>query len=58
MKVTKQMEAYAKQQMIQLLENISRQPIQCYSEKARGEDVKYYLGRTFIENLIKQVKNN
>jgi len=54
---TKEMEVYAKEQMIRLIENISRQPIDCYSQKVKGQETKYFLGRTYVENLINRIKN-
>ena len=53
---TKEMKAYAVEQMVLLLENISRQPIDCYSVKERGAEKKYYLGRSYVENLIANIK--
>ncbi len=50
------MEIYAKDQMVNLINNISRQPVEVYSEKVRGQDKRYFLGRTFIEGLIKSIK--
>jgi hypothetical protein len=49
------MDEYAKQQMIQLIENISRQPITCYSQKIQGQDKQFFLGRDYIEKLINSI---
>ena len=62
MKITKEMEVYAKEQMINLIQNISHQPIECYSQKVsignRGQEKQYFLGRTYVENLINQIKSS
>lgn len=55
-KVTKEMVEYAKEQMIRLVENISKQPIECYSEKIRGQEKKFFLGRRYVEQLIERIK--
>ena len=52
------MEEYAKEEMINLITNISHQPIQCYSEKVRGQDRQFYLGRSYVEDLIKRIKES
>lgn len=50
------MDQYAKDQMTTLLKNISRFPVEVYSEKVKGQDKKYFLGRKFVEDLIKRIK--
>lgn len=55
-KVTKEMQEYANEQMVRLIENISRNPIECYSMKEKGSDPKYFLGRSYVETLISQIK--
>lgn len=54
--VTPQMKEYAKEQMVRLIENISRQPITCYSEKVRGQEKKFYLGKMYVQELIARIK--
>jgi hypothetical protein len=49
---TKEMKEYALQEMVCLIGNMQRRPIQCYSQKIRGQDKEYFLGRTFCEDLI------
>jgi len=53
---TKEMKAYAFQEMKRLLENISRQPVQCYSQKIKGQDRQYFLGIDYVENLIQALE--
>ncbi len=52
------MDEWAKEQMIALLNNISHQPIQCYSERVRGQEPKFFLGRSYVEDLIKRIKES
>ncbi len=53
---TKEMKAYAVEQMTLLLQNMATRPIECYSVKERGQDKKFFLGRNFIDKLIADVK--
>lgn len=55
--IDKAMEDYSKEQMVKLIENISRQPIDCYSEKVRGQDRRYFLGRKYVNDLINRIKS-
>lgn len=55
-KILAAMDEYAKDQMATLLNNISRLPVEVYSEKVKGQDKKYFLGRKFVEDLIKRIK--
>lgn len=55
-KVEKMMDEWAAEQMVTLVENISRQPIQCYSQKEKGKEKQFFLGRSFVENLIERLK--
>lgn len=55
-KPTKEMKAYALEEMTRLLGNMRSRPIQCYSKKERGSDKEYYLGYKFIEDLIELLK--
>ncbi len=49
---------YAKEEMIALIKGISSQPIQCYSEKVKGQDKQFYLGRSYVEDLIKRIRES
>lgn len=49
---TKEMKQYALQEMISLIENMQRRPIQCYSQKFTGQDKQFFLGRTYCDDLI------
>jgi hypothetical protein len=55
---TKLIEGYAKQEMIRLITNISRQPITCYSQKEKGKDKEFFLGQDYITKLISSINNN
>lgn len=50
------MEEWAKEEMIALLNNIRHQPIKCYSKKERGKDPEYFLGHSYVEDLISRIK--
>jgi len=50
------MAEFAKEEMISLIENISRQPIDCYSQKVKGQEKQFFLGKNYIDNLIKALK--
>lgn len=58
MKITKEMRDYAKEQMVRLLENMRHEPIQCYSSKERGKPTQYFLGRLYVDDLIKRIENS
>jgi 50S ribosomal subunit-associated GTPase HflX len=49
---TKEMKAYALEEMIRLVRNMAIRPIQCYSQKVKGQDKQFFLGRAFVEDLI------
>ena len=51
------MNEYALEEMIRLLKNMERRPIECYSQTIKGEGKKFFLGRNFIEQLIEGLKN-
>ena len=55
-KPTKEMNAYALEEMTRLLRNMQIRPIECYSQKVKGQDKQYFLGRQFVENLITALK--
>lgn len=56
--IDKAMEEYAKQKMVRMVENISHQPIQCYSEKVAGKEKQFFLGRKYVEDLIERIKKS
>lgn len=56
-KPTAKMNEYALEEMIRLLKNMERRPIECYSQTIKGEGKKFFLGRNFIEQLIEGLKN-
>lgn len=49
---TKEMKQYALQEMVCLIGNMRQRPIDCYSQKIRGQDKQYFLGRKFCDDLI------
>lgn len=53
---TKEMKEYALQEMICLIGNMRIRPIDCYSQKVRGQDKQYFLGRQYCEDLITALK--
>lgn len=55
-KPTKEMKEYALQEMVSLVENMRVRPIQCYSQRERGEGKLFFLGRVFCEELIAALK--
>ena len=54
--VHKAMDEYALVGITRLLRNMESRPIQCYSQKVKGEDKKFFLGHSFIEDLILSIK--
>jgi hypothetical protein len=54
--ISKMMDEWASEQMIRLIENISRQPVQVYSQKHQGKEKEYFLGRAFVEDLKERLK--
>lgn len=53
---TKEMKMYALEEMSRLLRNMQHRPIECYSEKIRGQEKVFYLGKNFIDKLIKSLE--
>ena len=53
-----QMQKFANDQMIKMLENISKQPVEVYSQKehGKGKEKQYFLSRSFVENIIDGLK--
>lgn len=54
--ITEEMREYAKEQMIQLLKNLSHEPIECYSVKEPGKEKQFFLGYNYVEKLIDRIK--
>lgn len=54
---TQKMKEYALEEMIRLLKNMERRPIECYSQTIKGEGKQFFLGHSFIEQLIEGLKN-
>jgi len=53
---TKQMKAYALQEMTNLLRNMRTRPIDCYSQIIQGQGKQFFLGNNFVEDLIAALK--
>jgi hypothetical protein len=53
---TKKMKEYALQEMVLLIDNMRRRPIECYSEKVSGQEKQFFLGRIFCDDLITALK--
>jgi hypothetical protein len=49
-------EEYARRQIIKFIENISRNPISCYSVKPHGGEKQFFLGKDYVEKLISSIK--
>lgn len=54
-KITKEMQKYANEQMTQLIKNIAVNPVEVYSAKEWGKEKKFYLGKSFVEDIIKRI---
>jgi hypothetical protein len=52
----KEIKEYAIQEMVSLVRNIQHRPIDCYSQKVKGQDKQFFLGRIFCEDLITSLK--
>lgn len=50
------MDEFACQEIVRLLENIQKQPIECYSQKVQGQDKQYFLGISYTTKLIAAIK--
>lgn len=50
------MDEYALEEMTRLVRNMQVRPIECFSQKVKGQDKQYFLGRSFIENLVVALK--
>jgi len=53
---TKEMKLYALQEMVRLVEHLQHQPIECYSEKIKGQDKRFFLGYSYCQDLITTLK--
>ncbi len=53
---SKEMKKYALDEMISLLKNMQTRPVQCYSQKIRGQETQYFLGSLYIKDLIDALK--
>lgn len=51
-KLKEERNAFALQEMTNLLLSMQTRPIQCYSQKERGKDKEYFLGKKFVDDLI------
>ena len=56
-RLKKERDIYALGEMTNLLRNMQLRPIQCYSQKPRGGEKQFFLGRKFIDDLIIALEN-
>lgn len=54
-KLFKLAQSYSNQQAVQIIENISHEPIEVFSEKEAGREKKFYMSRQWKDNLIKRI---
>lgn len=53
---TKKMNEYALEQMVNLVNNLRGRPIEFYSQKIKGQDKQFFLGKSFCDDLIQALE--